>query len=114
MAEHEVVSQMEFATLDDFIKGSNNYYTHFLGDAAWGKRFTPHFKRFQEAYPEMEREVTAATDRAYNLWVEDSKERAKLPYEQLWETYKIMSKLVFVDDKYIMRDGKPDSWFLCR
>ena len=111
MAEHQVAPIREYETLEDFIRGQNNYYAHFLDDCKWGQlyRERPYFKRFQEAHPEMEREVTGATVRAVR-----AEPRQKLPYEQLWETYKIMSKLVFVDDKYVMRDGQPDAWFLCR
>nr|MBI4156750.1 hypothetical protein [Candidatus Woesearchaeota archaeon] len=111
MAKHQIAPQKEYKTLEDFIRGQNNFYAHFLDDCQWGQvyRKTPHFKRFQEAHPEMEREVTGATVRAVR-----AEPRQKLPYGQLWETYKIMSKLVFVDDKYVMQDDKPDNWFLCR
>lgn len=30
------------------------------------------------------------------------------------EGYKLMSKLVYLDDQYVMRNGKPGDWFLCR
>jgi hypothetical protein len=112
MAEHQVAPQIEFETLDDFIEGQNNYYAHFLDDCHLGQLYRTkkvHFKRFQEAHPEMEREVTGATVRAVR-----AEPRQRLPYEQLWETYKIMSKLVFVDDKHVMRDGQPDKYFLTR
>ncbi len=112
MTGREVAPQIEFKNLDDFIKDQNNYYAHFLDDCEFNQkihRIMPHFKRFQEAHPEMEREVTYAAVRAYR-----SESRQRLPHEQLLETYKLMSKLVFVDDKYVMRDGQPDDWFLCR
>ncbi len=111
MAEHEVAPQTEFESLDDFIRGQNNYYAYFLDDCDWGisHRERPPFRRFQEAHPEMERKVTDATIRALR-----AESRQKLPYEQLWETYKIMSRLVFVDDRSVMRDGQPDKYFLIR
>ena len=111
MAEQKGAPQIEFETLDDFIKGQNNYHIHFLDDFGFGKLYREalHFRRFQEAHPEMERDVTGATVRAVM-----AEPRQKLPYEQLWETYKIMLKLVFVDDEYVMRDGQPDKYFLIR
>ncbi|MBU4292879.1 MAG: hypothetical protein KJ770_02355 [Actinobacteria bacterium] len=111
MTEQKVAPQIEFESLDDFIKGQNNYYAYFLDDSEWGINYRerPPFKRFQESHPEMEREVTGATVQAVR-----ANPRQKLPYKQLWGTYKIMSDLVFVDDKYVMRDGKPDKYFLIR
>ena len=114
MAEHQVAPQIEFESLDDFIRGQNNYYAYFLDDCQFGKLYRTekaNFRRFQEAHPEMEREVTCSTVLALR-----SEPRQELPYEQLWETYKIMSQLVFVDDQYVMESGggKPDRCFLIR
>ena len=112
MANHQVAPIREYKTLEDFIRRQNNFYVHFLDDRRLGNevyRSTAHFKRFQEQHPEMEREVTKATVQAAR-----AKPIQKLPYEQLWEAYKIMSKLVFLDDEYVMRDGQPDALFLCK
>ena len=112
MAEHQIAPQKEYTTLEDFTRGQNNFFLHFLDDWPVGNdtyRSKPHFKRFQEQNPEMERDVTRATIQAVR-----AKPRQELPNEQLWEAYKIMSKLVFVDDPDIMRDGQPDSMFLWR
>lgn len=111
MAEHQIVTQKEYATLEDFVRGQNNFYAHFLDDCEWGQlyRKSAHFKRFQKAHPDMETETTRATVSAIRV-----KPRQKLPYEQLFEAYKLMSHLVFVDDEYVMHYGQPDKCFLIR
>ncbi|MAG78198.1 hypothetical protein CL616_02410 [archaeon] len=113
MAQREIAPQREYETLKDFVDGQNNFYVYFREDQ-WAQRVyrcRPHFLRFQEANPEIEEELTALTapaigSRFVNWDI--------LPYEKLWEAYKIMSKLVYVDDPYVMREGQPDAWFLCR
>ena len=112
MVGHQVAPIREFETLEDFTRGQNNFYMHFRDDCYISNeiyRQNPHFQRFQKQHPEMEQETTRATVQAMR-----TEPRQKLPYEQLWDAYKIMSKLVFLDDKYVMRDGQPDDWFLCR
>jgi len=112
MVEHQIAPQKEYKTLEDFIREQNNFYLYFLDDCFIGNevyRAQLPFKRFQEQNPEMERDVTKATVQSKR-----SKQRQELPYEKLWEAYKIMSKLVYVDDEHVMHDGQPDSWYLCR
>ena len=111
MTEQKVAPQIEFESLDDFVRGQNNYYAYFLDDCEWGinHRERPVFRRFQEANPQTEREVTGATVRAVR-----AEPRQRLPYEQLWQTYRIMSQLVFVNDQYVMENGQPDKYFLIR
>jgi len=111
MAEQKVASLIQFGTLDDFVDRQDNYWAHFLDDVDFGqmKREHPYFKRFQAAHPEMERQVTEATVRARR-----AVPRERLPYEQLWETYKLMSKLVFVDDKDLQNYGQSNPYFLTR
>lgn len=106
-----IIPQIEFENLDDFISLQNNYYAHFLGDCEWGQlhREMSHFRRFQKAHPKMEREATSATIQAVRRGPIQ-----KLPYEQLWETYKIMSKLVFTNDEYLMQDDPSNEFFLVR
>jgi len=101
MVEHQVLQQIKFESLDDFIRGQNKYYAHFLDDCQLGHlhRTTDYFKRFQETHPEMERELTSATILAVR-----SEPRQRLPYEQLWEAYKIMSNLVFVEDIHLIEN----------
>ena len=111
MAEHQIAPIREYETLEDFSRGQNNFYMYFLDDCGWGRlyRKTSHFQRFQEQHSEMEQKTRMVTVQAVR-----AEPRQELPYEQLWEAYKIMSKLVFLDDKYVMRDDQPDAWFLCR
>ena len=80
MAGQKTVSQIEFEILDDFARCQNNFYARFLDDCAFGKAYRGRecFKRFQEAYPELEREITIATVRAVRSVPEQP-----LPYEKL-------------------------------
>jgi len=111
MTQHLLAPIRKYHTLEDFIKGQNNFYLHFIDDCYIGEiyRKRPHFRRFKKQYPRMEQEITKETVRAIR-----ANPRCELPYKKLWEAYKIMSKLVFLDDEYVMRNGKPDAWFLCR
>lgn len=109
MNEPQIAEQIEFESLDAFINGRNNFHFHFLD--CWLSntcyRIRPHFKRFQEQYPEIEESVTRLTGEA-------DKENSVLPHEQLWEAYKLMSKLVFLEDPYVMLKDNPDNEVLCR
>jgi hypothetical protein len=108
----QIVPQKQFETIDDFINGSNNYYALFLDDCDWGLEHRETygcFRRFQAAYPEMERQVTRATVQAVRAGP-----LQKLPWERLWETYKLMSQFVFADDKYATHDGQPHREYLIR
>lgn len=111
MIKGKIASQIEFKSLEEFIKAQNNYYFHFLGDCEMGLfyREKPHFKRFQEKHPELEKEMTVATVQAIR-----AVPKRELPYEQLWKTYNLMSKLVFVDDPHVMKECEPDNRFLVR
>lgn len=114
MVEQRIAPQIEFKSLEDFIRGQNNFFCYFLEDCQSGEvyRRTAHFQRFQRAHPDLEREVTNETILAARN--DPGKKWKRLPYNQLWEAYKIMSKLVFIDDPEVMRDGQPDEFFLVR
>lgn len=103
MAEQEIIPQVQFESLDYFIKGEINYHSHFLKGNRWGesRREHPHFIRFKELNPELEMETTQATLKA----------RGKLPYEILFETYQLMSQLVYVGDADAM-EYNPSNQFL--
>lgn len=107
MNKLNIVPQKQFETLDAFIKGQNNYYAHFLKDNPWGeiRRDRPHFRRFQDSHSGMEEEATRAT-------CESRSSSTRLPYEILFETYKIMSQLVFASDEGVMTYSKPDEYLL--
>ena len=103
--KQEIAPQIEFKSLDNFVKNQNNFYIYFTDDCEAGKiyRKFPHFKRFQEAHSELEKKVTTATVDALRS---KDKSKQKLPYEELWEAYKCMTKYVFIDDKYVVQDGR--------
>jgi hypothetical protein len=86
------VPLLEFASLDEFIKNQSNFYAHFYAGNDFGeaRRKRAYFKLFQSLYPEMERVTTKLTVEART-----SSPTKRLPYELLFEAYKIISKLVF-------------------
>lgn len=107
MTEPKIVPQKQFESLEDFTDGQNNYYAHFLKGDSWGetRRERPHFQRFQNLHPELEGEVTRATGEARS-------KSGRLPYERLFEAYKIMSQLVYADDKGLMAYSNPDEYLI--
>ena len=112
--ESRIVPQTQFENVDGFMKRQNNYYIYFLNDCFMGEvyRGRSHFLRFQEAYPEMERELTSEISKARrgaglnNLHLESKM--------KLWESYKFMSQFVYIDDPNTIREDGPDKWRLCR
>tara|TARA_Y100000294_G_scaffold177180_1_gene201743 strand:+ start:226 stop:552 length:327 start_codon:yes stop_codon:yes gene_type:complete len=107
MNQPRIMQQKQFESLEQFIDEQNNYYAHFLKGNDWGetRRNRPHFRRFQKAHPELEREVTRKT-------CEARFKSERLPYEQLYRTYEIMSQLVHVDDEGVGIYSKPDEYLL--
>ncbi len=99
MVEPEIVPQIEFASLEDFVNGSNNFHRYFIGNTTPGPiEHNPYrnknvFKRFKEEAPELEKCLTV---KITNIWVRKSQE--DWPSEQLFEAYKIMSQLVYKGD----------------
>ena len=107
MDQPEIVEQRQFASLEEFIEGQNNYYARFLEGNPWGesRRRHPYFQRFQELYPTLEQEVTRKT-------IEARATRSRLPYEKLFETYKLMSVLVYAEDDGVKRYSNPDLYLI--
>jgi hypothetical protein len=113
MIDQRIAPQVEYKTLEEFIERSNNFYLFFLPDCWTAQecyRKKEAFLRFQQSNPEMDKEISGATMHAVRV----APEKPDLPWEKLFEAYKKMSQLVFVDDEWVMRDGKPDDWYLCR
>jgi len=107
MTEPKPVPQKEFNSLDEFIRGQNNYYAHFLAGNPWGetRRRRPHFLKFQQQYPGLEEEVTRLT-------VEARRTNSPLPFEKLFETYPMMSQFVFDDDPGVRAYSSPMEYLL--
>ena len=95
-----IVQQIQFATLEDFIKGQNNYYAHFWTGNSWAesRRIRPHFRSFQESHPEMEADLTKKVTEACT-----SEPPKRIPYEELFESYKLMSEFVFDDNPAVLK-----------
>jgi len=100
MKTQQIAPQKEFKSLEEFIKNSNNFYIHFI-DYFWMVsecyRKRPAFIRFQEKYPDIEKDLTLKTGSAYKI----KKSLGDLPWEQLFDAYKKMSPLVYLDDEYV-------------
>jgi len=117
MTDPKIAPQVEFKSLEDFVRDSNNFFLFFLPDC-WASqssyRTKEAFLRFQKAHPEIDREISQATITAVRDDPTKSFPPKATPWEKLFDAYKTMSQLVFADDRYVMRDGKLDDWFLCR
>ncbi len=113
MAKFKIAPQREFKSLDDFIINQNNFHMHFMTHlrGSMDYRARDCFRRFKSQYSELERKTTQIAFQT----VKGQPKREELPYEQLWEAYKVMSTLVFTRDKYVMRKNKiVDDSYLCR
>ncbi len=118
-----IVKQVEFSSVEDFTLNSANYWTHFSSNypAGLAHRIRPHFLRFQNTYPEMERKLTLETGDALEIQMKTGDRNGVLSFPKelqtkLWDSYKLMSQFVYIDDPFITRtpDGQPDKWRLCR
>jgi hypothetical protein len=139
----QVVSQQRFDTLEDFIRGSNNFSLYFryrvtdqlLAEAYGG---APPFRRFVQQHPErvaeLRRLIEVAPERrppnltSHLRWQLQQRldSTATLPPEasiwpKLYEAYQLMAELVDQTDPGVYRpdphrqqnDGY-DTWYLCR
>ena len=120
MSDFEKADMKQFETLEEFKKGSNNYWVTFVegeGVFAYIYRGKKSFERFQEKYPEIEEKLT---DEVTKLMKEDHpsfyypENFEDNIYEKMFEAYKLMSQLVSVDDKDVIRDGEVDERYLLR
>ncbi len=111
MIEAKIAPQIEFETLDDFIKGQNNFWHYFIEDNELGRLHREKVKaysRFEEQNPELAQELMQRATRMH-------KENDELPWEDLYRAYQLMSKLVYEDDRHVRKeDGSLDTGILCR
>lgn len=110
MSIPQIVPQKQFGTLDLFIEGMNNYWAHFFRGNEWAetRRKRPHFLRFQEQNPEMEHELTDKITKIANT----TRRREYMPLETLWESYNLMSQLVYAEDAGVMGYSDPSTYLL--
>ncbi len=121
----EIAEQIQFENLEDFIRSKNNFHVYFIFPNE--SLFTGHyrhkevFKRFIDSHPEMDRElvdrIANARERADTNGSGLVEELSKEDCQQLWDAYKVMSKLVYIEDKGVLREEeyeKPDRYFLIR
>ena len=101
MEQGKIVLQVQFSSLEAFVAGMNNYCAHFYRGNTWAetRRSRPHFIRFKEQNPEMERDLT---DKVTAVMTTTRKMEDSL-LQQLWDSYNIMSQLVYADDPGVRR-----------
>ena len=100
MDETQSVPQVKFSSLDDFIDNNNNYYSIWILDSACGenrRKVYPAYKRMHERYPEFSRKLF---EKASEMWKVNRNFPWKkcLPWEDLFISYELMSKLVYEKD----------------
>ena len=104
------VPQVQFATLEEFIEGSNNFFSTFLNNHR-SRRNHPFYQRFRSLYPELcsflEQEITIKNYNKPRIPIEK-----KWPWEKLWEAYSLMSELIYLGDPGVI--DKDHRTFLLR
>lgn len=120
----EDVPMKQFATLEDFINGSNNFMLYFQEDNFLGDRYRekPVWTRFWCEDRQFARDLMERTTMMMNELFEKQKtmtiskrDKNALPWEDLYKAYQSMSGLVAKDDPHVRKeDGSFDSYYLCR
>ncbi len=110
MPTPQIVPQKQFDTLEAFVEGMNNYWAHFFSGNEWAetKRNKPHFIRFKEQNPKMEQELTDKITPIAN----STRRKENMPLDLLWESYRIMSQLVYPDDPGVMAYSDPSMYLI--
>ena len=111
MDKLKIVPQIEFKTLDSFIKGQNNFFHFFIENSDLGQVYRDKveaYARFKEKNPNFVRELTQRI-------TSTPKEDSQFPWNDLYGAYQSMAKLVHEDDGRVKRnDGSFDNRKLCR
>ncbi|MBU0957514.1 MAG: hypothetical protein KKF56_01750 [Nanoarchaeota archaeon] len=95
----------EYESLWDFYQGYNNYWMNFLPSKSHFIR--PAVKRFQVRFPDF---YNALQDQAIKF---SRNEIPELPNSGLYESYKLISRMVKKSDREVTK-RKVDDWYLCR
>ncbi len=106
MNDKKNVKQIQFKSLEEFIKRENNFHAYFY-NPKFGNfhRETEIFKEFKLKYPKLEEITTRYTTKS----IEELKKRQELPYRALWGCYRRMSELLLehkqeygIDDRAVL------------
>lgn len=110
MPQQQIVSQVQFETLEAFVEGMNNYPAHFYRDNPWAeiRRNKPHFLRFQEQNAIMEKDLSDKVTPVMST----TRRKEDLPLAELWESYKIMSQLVYAEDPDVKEYSHPEMYLI--
>ncbi len=102
----KVIPQKQFDTLDEFIDGCNNYAMLFQIGGEDYRETTPAYDRFKEQNLEFDSKLKQRMN-------EINIDNPKIPWDKLWDSYKLMSQLVYEDDPFaIKKDGSFDTTHL--
>ncbi|MBW2973924.1 hypothetical protein KY346_06050 [Candidatus Woesearchaeota archaeon] len=119
METPKIVPQRQFASLDDFIEGNNNFYARLVVDSANSYvkpervHLWPCYTRFAQIAPELALELKQVmTMQNYGRATQGEPWKEVFPWDKVWEAYKIMSTLVYLGDPYV--EGIDDFSFLIR
>jgi len=105
MTTQQIAPQKEFKSLEEFIQHSNNFYCHFIDYTPMSNtcyRTREAFIRFQEKYPDFEKDLTAKTVLSFQT----KRSLKELPWEELFDAYKKMSQLVYLEDEDVTHRAK--------
>ena len=97
------VEQIQFNSLEEFIKKENNFHAYFY-HSEFGNfhRETKIFEEFKLEYPKLEKITTKYTTQA----IDNLKTKQELPYRMMWGCYRRMSKLLLKHNQEYISDDK--------
>ena len=111
-----ILPVVQFNSLEEFRTGQKNYWGHFSDNNNWGRsrRNMPHYRRFEQSHPKLERKLTMAIGGKIIADADNSLSSiVNAVIEELWQSYALMSSLVFkYDCRAIREDGTPNGWQL--
>jgi hypothetical protein len=106
MNDKKNVKQIQFKSLEEFIKRKNNFHSFFY-NSPYGNfhRETKIFEEFKLKYPKLEEITTKYTTKSIDVL----QERQDMPHRALWGCYRRMSKLLLehkqeygIDDRAVL------------
>ena len=108
MEKQKIVLQIQFASLEDFIDGNNNFYAHMIVDSACSMIIDerigdwPCYGRFAKIAPELALELKQEMImQNYGRATYGEPWEDVFPWAKLWGAYKIISTLVYLGDPFV-------------
>lgn len=133
----EIAPLLKFESLDEFIKGKGNFHWYFVDRNNNSIRRLHCYQRFKKKYKNLDKLLTKFYSCKFDIGaeatknvnfkpvlIEDDEFKKKIGnmekqekreiYKKLFEAYKLMSQLVYRDDKFVVSDGKVNELYLIR